>query len=527
MNVAIVGADVLDGSGSPAIPAAVVVVDGSTISAVGTAREVDVPPDATVIDASGTTIMPGLINTHDHLSAPDPEDPLVDHAAEIKLRMTSSPAYRLTFALRYGEQELLDGVTTIRILGERDGLDASYRDAFDRDLVPGPRIITSGPAIITSAQYHATAISVVADGADGVRAAVRRNILNDAKVIKLIVSGGRKAGVPRNMTVSHFTQEEISAAVSEAHKFDVKVTAHLNGGAGVDQVLDAGIDGIEHGMEMSDRELDRAVAAGTVIGMTMLWHVTDVYRKALGAGQRAALEAYVRRLHAAGARMTIGNDHCHQGHGIARQMMLLQEFGIPPMRVIQTATSEAAVACGVDQQRGTLRIGMDADLIAVGGNPLEDMSAMTDVRLVMKGGTTTVGLDRPWTRGIDGDDISDPDRTDRPPPDALQAPSGRRLRARPHQGVAGSPNRSPAGAVQVVSVAPDPCADTRPSRGRRDGHAGPYRSCSARTANACRQERPWTGGSGATPVPRRRGHPRPARRPGRGTSLVQGGGIGA
>jgi imidazolonepropionase-like amidohydrolase len=384
--IALTGADVIDGSGGDVLRDGAVLVEGQRIVGIGRRADVAIPEGATVMDLSGTCLLPGLVNAHDHLSAPDPEDPLLDHAAEIKLRSTSPVTYRMSFAFRYGQQELQDGVTTIRILGEKDGLDADYRDAFERGLVPGPRIITSGPAIRTSAQFHASAISVVADGPDEVRRAVRRNILADAQVIKLIVSGGRRAGVPRNMTTSHFTAAEIAAAIDEAHTFGVPVTAHLNGGPGVHQVLDAGIDGIEHGMELTDQELDRAVAAGATIGLTLLWHVTSIYRRALGGDQTDVLAAYVSRLARAGARMVLGNDHCHQGGGIARQMILLREYGVPAMRVLTIATSEAAATCGVADRRGVLRPDMDADIIAVGGDPIEDMRVMQDVRFVMKAG---------------------------------------------------------------------------------------------------------------------------------------------
>jgi imidazolonepropionase-like amidohydrolase len=381
---ALIGAAVLDCTGAPPIRDGMIVVEGGKIQAVGRRGEVSAP-DAEIIDLTGATLLPGLINTHDHLSAPDPEDPLIDHAAEVGLRTTSSPQYRHTFALRYGQQELRDGVTTIRILGEKDFLDLGYKESFDRGLVPGPRILPSGPAIATSAQFHGVAISVVADGPEAVRAAVRRNIVRDAQVIKLLITGGRKAGVPKRLMKSHFTREEIRAAIDEAHKFDVKVTAHANGGIGVEHAVEAGIDGIEHGNYMSDRELEIVVEAGTYVGLTLLWHFTEAYRRVLG-DQRDEIEAYVRRLRAAGAKLVVGNDHCHQDHGVVRQIVLLTAFGLPPMEAIQTATKHAAIACGVEATLGTLEVGKYADVVAVGGDPLSDIAALRDVRMVMKEG---------------------------------------------------------------------------------------------------------------------------------------------
>jgi imidazolonepropionase-like amidohydrolase len=382
---ALVGAAILDCTGSPTLAEGVLVTDGNKIAAVGPKTQVAIPADAEVVDIAGLTLLPGLINTHDHLSAPDPEDPLIDHAVEVQLRSTSSVQYRHTFALRYGQQELRDGVTTIRILGEKDFLDLGYKESFDRGLVPGPRILPSGPAIATSAQYHGVAISVVADGPEGVRAAVRRNVVRDAQVIKLLITGGRKAGVPKRLMKSHFTREEIHAAIDEAHKFDVKVTAHCNGGIGVEHAVEAGIDGIEHGNYLSDRELEMVVRAGTYVGLTLLWHFTEVYRKVLG-DQREEIEQYVRRLRAAGAKMVVGNDHCHQDHGLVRQIVMLTDFGLPAMDAIQTATRHAAIACGVDETLGTLEVGKYADVIAVPRDPLKDITALRDVRMVMKDG---------------------------------------------------------------------------------------------------------------------------------------------
>ena len=395
--LALTRAAVLDCTGAPPIASATVLVENGKIAAITPGTEYAVPNAARVIDLTGMTILPGMINTHDHLTAPDPEDPLIDHAAEYKVRMTSSVQYRQTFALRYGPQELRDGVTTIRILGEKDGMDFAYKEAFDRDLVWGPRILPSGPAIATSAQYHGTAISTMADGEDGVRAAVRRNAFNGAKVIKLLVSGGRKAGVPRNMTISHFTPQEIRAAIDEAHTYNIKVTAHLNGGLGVKYVVDAGIDGIEHGMDMTDDELDAAARANVVIGMTLLWHCTDIYRRALGGDQTAVLDQYVRRIYQSGATIVAGNDHCHQNHGLARQVALLAEFGVPPMIALQAVTRNAALACGIAAERGTLAEGLDADIIAVPGNPVDDVGLMADVRMVMKAGRIYhgIGADQP------------------------------------------------------------------------------------------------------------------------------------
>lgn len=384
MYKAFVGGTILDCTGSDPLRDGVVLIDGNKIEAVGARDDITIPPGAQIIDAQGMTVMPGLINTHEHLGHPDPDDPLVDYPTEAKLLKTSSELHRHTYAVRYGRQELKDGVTTIRVLGERDFIDLGYKHAFDSDLVPGPRILTSGPGIATS-HGHGQQVSVVADGVAAVRKAVRENLYQDVDVIKLFISGGRRSGVPVQLTTCHFTEAEIRAAIEEAHNFGVKVTAHLNGGIGVKYAVEAGIDGIEHGHHLSDSELELVVKHGTYVGLTILWHFTELYRKLLG-DETESVHQVVSRLYEAGAKLAIGGDCIHHDHGMARQIEWLTQFGIPNDVALQIATREGAIACGIEDRRGSLQAGLDADVIAVGGDPLTDIRALRHVRVVMKDG---------------------------------------------------------------------------------------------------------------------------------------------
>jgi imidazolonepropionase-like amidohydrolase len=387
---AYVNARILDCTGAPMVANGVLLIDGEKIAAVGPSDRVPTPPDAEVHDMKGQTLMPGLINTHDHLGHGDPYDPLLDYPTYKRTRLGLGAPYRHTFAVKYGRQELRDGVTTIRIAGERDFGDLAYKDAFDRGMLPGPGIIPSGPALCTELS-HGKVCSVIVNGADQVRSQVRTNIAAGAQTIKLFVSGGRTLGVPYHLTTSFLTREEIHAAIEEAHKFDVKVIAHLNGGIGVDWGLEAGLDGIEHGFELSDHELELVVKARTPVSLSLLWHFTPSYQQNLG-DQSENVRKTVRRLYDAGVRLTVGSDACHSQHGIAKQLELLVRFGIPPMDAIYTATKTAAEACGIDGSRGTLEAGKDADLIAVDGDPLADITAIQDVRMVMKHGRVYADL---------------------------------------------------------------------------------------------------------------------------------------
>ena len=383
-----VGASIFDGTGAPTFTDGVLVVEGDKITAVGRRQDVALPPNAQVIDASGLTLMPGMINMHEHLAQPDPDDPLLDYPKE--KNTTKTPAQLLhTFAVRYGRQELKDGVTTVRCCGEKEDIDFGYKEAFDRDLVPGPRVIPSGWALCT-APSHGLIISKVVNGPDSVRAAVRANIAKGAQVIKLFVSGGTTLGVPFHLTKSFLTREEIHAAIDEAHKFDVRVTAHLNGGAGVDYGIEAGIDGIEHAFLLSDRELELVVKSRTPLTITMLWYFTGYFKEAGTRFEEVA--STVRRYYEAGARLVLGNDCLHADHALARQVDYMTQFGVPALEALLMATKYAADACGLAKQRGTLQVGYDADVIAIGGDPLEDIKALRDIRIVMKAGKVYAGL---------------------------------------------------------------------------------------------------------------------------------------
>ena len=385
---AYVNAAILSCSGAEIVPDGVMLIDGQKIEAVGQRGSLGIPTGAETVDLAGATLMPGLINTHDHLGHGDPYDPLLDYPTYKRTRLGLAAPYRHTFAARYGRQELMDGVTTIRIAGERDFGDLAYREAFDRGLLPGPRIIPSGPALCTELS-HGKVCSVIVNGADQVRAQVRTNIAAGAETIKLFVSGGRTLGVPYHLTTSFLTRDEIHAAIEEAHKFNVKVIAHLNGGIGVDWGVEAGLDSVEHGFELSDHELDLVVRSRTPVSLSLLWHFTPSYRQHLG-DQTESVRRTVRRLYDAGVRLTVGSDACHSQNGIAKQLELLVRFGIPPMDAISAATRTAAEACGVDGSRGTLEAGKDADVIAVDGDPLADITAIQRIRMVLRLGIVMV-----------------------------------------------------------------------------------------------------------------------------------------
>ncbi|MCZ7570487.1 MAG: amidohydrolase family protein [Ardenticatenaceae bacterium] len=384
MRKALVGGMILDATGAPPVSRGTLVINGDKIEAVGQKDDVPIPPDSEIIDAHGLTLMPGLINTHDHLAHPDPTDPLTDYQTEYA-RLEEDPDRDLfPYAIRYGRQELLDGVTTVRVVGQRGGVDFRYKRAFDSNLAPGPRIIPSGAAINST---HGTAerLGVLADGVDAVRKAVRQNLRDGAQVIKIFLTGAYRSGVAYHLTTPMFSREEITVAVEEAHRFGVKVIAHAFGGPSVRWAVEAGIDSIEHADLITDDDLDLIVSRGTYIGLTLLWFFTDLYRKRTPEKAEAAVQT-VRRFHEAGAKLVLGGDCIHGDHAMVRHLEILTQCGISPMNAVLIGTKRGAEACGIAERRGTLEVGKDADIIGVRGDPLEDISALRNVRLVMKGG---------------------------------------------------------------------------------------------------------------------------------------------
>ena len=375
------------------------IVDG-TIVAIGHAG--DAPPDAELTDLGDVTLIPGLIDVHQHLGFDASTDPVAqidaDDDATLLLRM------RLA-ALR----ALAVGITTIRDLGDRNYVSLSLRDWFNNGSEVGPRLLCAGPPL-TVTNGHCWFLGGVADGVDGVRAAVRERVERGADVIKIMATGG-------NMTPtlgpheSQYGVAELAAAVDEAHAHGRKLAVHAHGSQGIIDALAVGVDSIEHctffsaeGVDTLPDVLEQLARSGIPISATAaaIPDVEPMYPAI--AKRREAIIQNMQTLLRAGARMVVSSDagvapskpHDVLPYAVSHQCALV---GMTNLEALVSVTSAAAEVCGLQDATGALEVGKDADVVAVRGNPLEDRNAIHDVAAVFARGNrvTRLGRRRPPT----------------------------------------------------------------------------------------------------------------------------------
>jgi imidazolonepropionase-like amidohydrolase len=374
-----------------------IVIEGDKIVSVGPAADAKLSPATQTIDLPNATVLPGLIDAHTHLTF-DPANLGYEGLG------ISYPREALIGA-RNARVTLEAGFTTVRNVGAGGYSDVALRDAINAGDVPGPRMLVSGPAIgitgghcddnLLAPQFHATELGV-ADGVDAVRHKVRENIKYGADLIKICATGGvmSKGDDPN---ASQYTREEMKAIVEEAHRLGRKVAAHAHGAEGVSWASDAGVDSIEHGHLMDDSSIATLKKNGTYIVPTL--YLMDWNRENLG--KRNAPDYVVRKMQAvsavgqdtlkkafaAGVKVAFGTDAAVYPHGLnAHEFAVYVRLGMSPLQAIQTATIHGADLLGWSSKIGTLEAGKWADLIAVEGNPLKDVTTLQQVKFVMKGG---------------------------------------------------------------------------------------------------------------------------------------------
>jgi imidazolonepropionase-like amidohydrolase len=381
--------DPLDDAPSPGC--ALLIEDGR-IAAAGDQEDVAAAAgDAEAWDLGGAFLLPGLMNMHVHLGLVLPG--MTDLVGEV-------PAARALRMAQNARETLQAGVTTVRLVGEYAQTDFAVRNAIERGRIEGPRIWTAGaPIICTGGHGHGPAGGLEADGPDELRKAVRSQLKLGADLIKIMISGGI-AGRHETIDTAQLDPEEMRAVTTVAHGWGKKVAAHAGPAGVISDAIDAGVDCIEHGYFLTPEVVEKMVEHGTwLVPTIVVSRCREFYDKigapewmverALTAGERhfASLQAAV----AAGVRIAMGTDMLpaepFQGsNGTVQEMEYMVEAGMSPLDVVRAATIRAAELLGVDHEHGRPVPGMIADLIAVGGDPTEDVSALADVRLVMKGG---------------------------------------------------------------------------------------------------------------------------------------------
>ena len=393
----------IDGVSGEQRPDPVVVIRGNRIESVSTAAQSSSPPPgAKIIDLQDATLLPGLIDTHTHVFLQG-EDPAL---GGYDVQLLKFPlAYRAVRAAVSARRALEEGFTTIRDV-ETEGAgygDVGIKQAIEEGIIPGPRMFVSTVSISTTGGYplegYAPEIIVpkgsqLIDGPIEARKAARQQLDHGADWIKVYMTHRSWLDPQGNLrSQPTLTLEEIKAIVDETHGWGRKVACHAYSGEGLQRALDGGCDSIEHGLEINDRQIAQMLKQGTWYVPTLYVYYTDWDPADTDTGKRdrkraAVHEVSFKKALKAGVKIAFGTDV----GGFAWSQPIAQEFsqevklGMTPMQAIQSATSKAAELLGKRGELGVVAAGAYADLVAVKGRPLEDISVLEHVSFVMKNG---------------------------------------------------------------------------------------------------------------------------------------------
>jgi imidazolonepropionase-like amidohydrolase len=372
-------------------------ISGGKIVSIGPGDRLKPAASEKVIDLSQATLLPGLIDAHTHLTA-NPQD--VGYEA----LGISVPRQALSGA-KNARLTLTAGFTTVRNVGADGFTDVALRDAINAGDVPGPRMLVSGPPLgitgghcdnnLLPSDYHRVADGV-ADGIAEVQHKVRENIKYGADLIKICATGG-VLSLGDSVEASQYTLEEMKAIVADAHRLGRKVAAHAHGAQGILWASEAGVDSIEHGSYIDDAGIAEMKKNGTYLVPTLYlgdWFLANapslhVPPTILAKAQQVMPAARRNLAHAfaSGVKVAFGTDAAVYPHGLnAREFAVMVKLGLTPLQAIQAATINAADLLGWSDKVGALEPGKWADLIAVDGDPLRDVTRLERVKFVMKGG---------------------------------------------------------------------------------------------------------------------------------------------
>jgi imidazolonepropionase-like amidohydrolase len=385
---------VLDVKSGKTLTGQTIVIEGDKIASIG--ADAKVPAGAAVIELPNATVLPGLIDAHTHVTF----NPNFGYS-----RLAISTPRQALIGAKNARVTLEAGFTTIRNVGASGYADVALRDAINSGDVPGPRMLVSGPALsITGGhcdnnllpfEYHATSDGV-ADGVEAVQHKTREIIKYGADLIKICATGGvlSKGDNPQH---SQYTVDEMKAIVTDAHRLGRKVAAHAHGAEGIRWASMAGVDSIEHGSYIDDAAIAEMKKNGTYLVPTLYladWFLENAEKIgtpadliAKGREVMPAARKNVARAFAAGVKVGFGTDAAVYPHGLnAHEFAVMVKLGLTPLQAIQSATINDADLLGWSDKIGTIEAGKFADIIAVDGDPLADVTTLERVKFVMKGG---------------------------------------------------------------------------------------------------------------------------------------------
>jgi len=389
MSTYVLCGTLIDMTGTTPQKDAAVKIDDGRITAVGPKSEVVTQTEGgQVIDLGGYTVLPGLIESHDHLGLDFGGGEVLGLAwAEPDAALALKGAF-------YARQILAHGITTLRDMSEPNGIDIAWKRAIQSGQMVGPRLLVCGQPLAATGG-HIAHIAEIVDSIAEIKKAVRRQLRAGADIIK-IVQTGAITDMPRDRLAPFrysFSREELQVAVELADRQGKKVAIHGHGGPGVRFAIEAGVHSIEHGMYLTESELSLMAEKGTflvgTVGFMMAEEGTeDAERWAFMEDfYRETLDHYygvVAKARELGVRVALGTDTKHGA--VAGEIRELVTAGYTEMEAMQAATKVAAELCCLDDQVGTVEPGKSADLIAVKGDPLKDINVLEDVKFVMKEG---------------------------------------------------------------------------------------------------------------------------------------------
>jgi imidazolonepropionase-like amidohydrolase len=387
----------IDVNAGKLVKEALIEVEDDRIVRVSSSSNRAISEGDSLIDLTGYTLLPGLIDMHTHLTSDATE-----HGVR---RLTTSQIRKAFRGIKHAEQTLLAGVTTVRNLGAGAFVDVAMRDAINSGDIKGPRMFVSGPSLQITGGHGdnnilpydmPTSTLGVVDGPWAAIQQVRENIKYGADLIKIkatggVLSKGTKVGA------QEFSLEEMQAIVKEAHRRGVTVAAHAHGTVGILDAIRAGVDSVEHASFIDDEGIALAKEMGTYLSMDI--YVTEFI---LGEGEAAGISQEsldkertvghvqrdnFRKAVKAGVNLVMGTDAGVYPHGDnLKQLSRMVDFGMTPMQALQAASINSAKLLKQEQNIGTLKVGRYADIIAVKGDPLTNISMLENVSFVMKGG---------------------------------------------------------------------------------------------------------------------------------------------
>ncbi|MBX9460605.1 MAG: amidohydrolase family protein [Brevundimonas sp.] len=355
-----------------------------------------------VVDLRDAFVLPGLIDSHVHLTGQQNPNGRLEE-------VTQSNAEQAFVGARYARRTLMAGFTTVADLGATNESIFALRDAIRRGDVPGPRVIASGSSVSIHGGHgdingyrddvmHLLSSESVCSGAEDCMRAVRTQVRSGADIIKITATGGVLSNTAAGLG-QQFSEAELAAIVEAGHRMGRQVTAHAHGADGINSFLRAGGDSIEHGTYLDDESIRLMRREGVYLVPTLMagdyvariasgpgnFFTPAQTAKALQAGP--LMLAMAGRAHDGGVRIAFGTDSGVSAHGDnAGEFALLTRAGLTPLEAIQTATVNAAAHLKIEAEAGRIAAGMPADLIAVAGDPLSDVTELERVTFVMKGG---------------------------------------------------------------------------------------------------------------------------------------------